>query len=264
MRPKFTHLAVQEQARTLTSMYCLLRLKDGMKGGKAKNSLLEDWHCSNSSAHYSFSGVKCDNNCRVTQFLPCSAFFLQKLDSWTSWLASPSLSLNNVTGHFPNQLANLTRLTYFNISHNQFTGHFPALPLHQLEVLDAYDNNFTGPLPLEIANLKYLSFAGNYFYGEIPHAYSQLQSFEYLRLNENELTGRIPPILGSLKNLKELYVGYNNYTRGIPPEFGSLHSLQILDMAKCNLSGEIPEARLFEQPPYLASTFQPSYCHHSS
>lgn len=86
-----------------------------------------------------------------------------------------------------------------------------------------------------------LSFGGNFFSGEIPESYGDIQSLEYLGLNGAGLSGKSPAFLSRLKNLREMYIGYyNSYTGGVPPEFGGLTKLEILDMASCTLTGEIP------------------------
>nr|KYP68267.1 Receptor protein kinase CLAVATA1 [Cajanus cajan] len=114
----------------------------------------------------------------------------------------------------------------------------------QLQVLDVYDNMFTGALPQELVrleNLKYLKLDGNYFTGTIPESYSEFKSLEFLSLSTNSLSGKIPKSLSKLKTLKYLKLGYvNAYEGGIPPEFGTMKSLKFLDLSSCNLSGEIP------------------------
>ncbi|KAF9608542.1 hypothetical protein IFM89_009908 [Coptis chinensis] len=113
-----------------------------------------------------------------------------------------------------------------------------------VEVLDAYNNNFTALLPLGILHLekiKYLDLAGNFFFGNIPAVYGKLTGLEYLSLAGNDLHGKIPGELGNLTNLKELYLGYYNvFEGGIPKEFGNLASLNHLDMSSCELDGQIP------------------------
>ena len=66
-------------------------------------------------------------------------------------------------------------------------------------MLDAYDNNFLGPLPVGVARLpklKHLDFGGNYFSGEIPRNYGGMVQLTYLSLAGNDLGGYIPVELG--------------------------------------------------------------------
>ncbi|KAF3446798.1 hypothetical protein FNV43_RR11978 [Rhamnella rubrinervis] len=231
----------------------LLKLKTALIG--PNGSGLVDWvqpssSSSSSSAHCSFSGVTCDGESRVIALnisnqpffgmIPPEIGILNKLVNLT--MASDSL-----TGSLPMEMANLTSLKYLNISNNVLGVSFPAqviVRIMELELLDAYNNNFTGPLPTELVKLKkikYLHLGGNYFSGEIPEIYSEIQSLEYLGLNGNWLIGKVPASLARLNNLTHLYVGYfNKYQGGIPPELGYMKSLQLLDMANCNLTGEIP------------------------
>ncbi|CAE5983839.1 unnamed protein product [Arabidopsis arenosa] len=145
------------------------------------------------------------------------------------------------------EMKNLTSLKVLNISNN---GSFPGeivKAMVDLEVLDAYNNDFTGTLPLEIPELKkhkHLSLGGNFFNGEIPDSYGDIQSLEYLGLRAG-LSGKSPAFPSRLKNVREMYIGYyNSYTGGITPEFGGLTKLEILDMASCTLTltGEIPQS----------------------
>ncbi|XP_065847836.1 receptor protein kinase CLAVATA1 [Euphorbia lathyris] len=232
----------------------LLKLKSSMIG--PNGSGLHDWSPSPSpspspSAHCFFTGVTCDTDLRVVSlnlsshqglfgFLPPEIGLLNKLVNLT-------IASLNLTGRIPMELATLTSLRIFNISNNVFVDNFPGeitLGMTQLEILDIYNNNLSGPLPVELMhlkNLKHLHLGGNYFSGSIPESYSEIQSLEYLGLNGNALSGKVPGSLAKLKNLRRLYVGYySSYEGGIPPEFGSLSLLEVLDMANCNLTGEIP------------------------
>ncbi len=85
------------------------------------------------------------------------------------------------------------------------------------QVLDCFNNNFSGPLPPDlwkIPSLKHLSLAGNYFDGNIPVEYGSFPSLVYLAISGNSLTGVIPEELGNLsgKNLFLTFVsGSKNY-----------------------------------------------------
>ncbi|KAH7424869.1 hypothetical protein KP509_11G028700 [Ceratopteris richardii] len=163
-------------------------------------------------------------------------------------LAELSLASNNLSGPLPPQLWDIGRsLRLLNISNNLFQGHFPAANISKcsfLEVLDAYNNNFTGPLPTMIntlSRLRHLHLGGNFFEGSIPAQYGTLRNLTYLALSGNSLTGRIPIELGNLVLLQQLYLGYyNSFMGGIPSTLGQLSELIVLDMADCGLTGRIP------------------------
>ncbi|XP_058758987.1 leucine-rich repeat receptor-like kinase protein SUNN [Vicia villosa] len=237
---------------SITDLDALLKLKESMKGEKAKhNDSLGDWKFSSSdSAHCSFSGVTCDQDNRVIKLNVTQVPLFGKISKEIGALDKLErliLTMDNLTGELPFEISNLTSLRILNISHNTFSGNFPGnitLRMTKLEVLDAYDNSFAGHLPEEIVRLKELNFlclAGNYFTGSIPESYSEFQKLEILSINANSLSGRIPKSLSKLKTLKELRLGYNNaYEGGVPPEFGSLKSLRYLEVSNCNLTGEIP------------------------
>ncbi|KAL2988959.1 hypothetical protein AAZX31_11G112400 [Glycine max] len=236
---------------SFSDMDALLKLKESMKGDRAKDDALHDWKFSTSlSAHCFFSGVSCDQELRVVainvSFVPLFGHVPPEIGELDK-LENLTISQNNLTGELPKELAALTSLKHLNISHNVFSGYFPGkiiLPMTELEVLDVYDNNFTGSLPEEfvkLEKLKYLKLDGNYFSGSIPESYSEFKSLEFLSLSTNSLSGNIPKSLSKLKTLRILKLGYNNaYEGGIPPEFGTMESLKYLDLSSCNLSGEIP------------------------
>ncbi|KAJ9542503.1 hypothetical protein OSB04_029009 [Centaurea solstitialis] len=239
----------------LSDLHALLKLKASMVA--PDGSGLDDWkppqlNSNVPNSHCSFSGVSCDENGRVTSLnisniplygtIPPEIGILNKLVNLT-------LVSDKLTGELPVEMCNLTSIRYLNLSINQLIGVFPGeimASMTELQVLDVYNNNFTGKLPLELVklkNLKTLFLGGNYFSGKIPEAYSEFPNLQSLGLQANELSGRIPWSLSRLSTLEELYLGYYNiYEGGIPPEFGSFKSLKLLDVGGCNLSGEIPES----------------------
>uniref|UniRef100_A0A1J3JQG5 non-specific serine/threonine protein kinase n=1 Tax=Noccaea caerulescens TaxID=107243 RepID=A0A1J3JQG5_NOCCA len=243
-------LLLFSQCFAYTDMEVLLKLKSSMTGPNGDG--LHDWvHSSSPTAHCSFSGVSCDNDARVVSlnvsFTPLFGTISPEV-GMLNRLVNLTLAANNLTGGLPLEMKSLTSLKVLNVSNNgNLNGSFPGDILAfmaELEVLDAYNNNFTGMLPPEIPGLKklkHLSFGGNFFTGEIPESYGDIQSLEYLGLNGAGLSGDSPGFLSRLKNLREMYVGYyNSYTGGVPPEFGGLTKLEVLDMASCTLTGEIP------------------------
>ncbi|XP_073012430.1 leucine-rich repeat receptor-like kinase protein FLORAL ORGAN NUMBER1 [Typha latifolia] len=230
-------------------IYALGKLKAALVG--PGGSGLQDWDAAASSpSHCSFSGVTCDADDRViainASFVPLRGFLPLEV-ALLDRLVNLTFSWAGINGTFPPEIASLPSLRLLNISNNNFTAAFPPVEpggFQVLEVLDAYNNNFSGPLPTEISSLprlRHLHLGGNYFSGNIPESYGEIATLEYLGLNGNSLYGRVPASLAKLSNLREMYVGYyNQYEGGIPPEFGELTSLVRLDMGNCNISGTIP------------------------
>ncbi|XP_078153507.1 leucine-rich receptor-like protein kinase family protein [Carex rostrata] len=188
--------------------------------------LFQPWNLSNHTLLCSWPGVHCDpTNEQVV-----------KLD----------ISNSNLTGSI-SVVTSLTSLRYLNISNNQINcslSSFNFSSSSQLEVFDAYNNNFFGTLPLgfvSIPSLRHLDLGGNYFSGEIPKLYGSFQSIKFLSLAGNDLSGRVPAEIGNITTLEQLFLGYyNQFVGGIPAEIGKLMNLFHLDLSSCGLSGQIP------------------------
>lgn len=136
-----------------------MKLKASMIG--KNGSGLNDWVDSGSdTAHCYFYGVVCDQEYRVVSlnvsFVPLFGEIppeIGRLDK----LVNLTLAADNLTGEIPVEIGNLTALVVFNISNNvNIGGNFPGEifdSMTRLEVVDVYNNNFTGPLPVQLANL---------------------------------------------------------------------------------------------------------------
>ncbi|CAM0874895.1 unnamed protein product [Alopecurus aequalis] len=224
----------------------LLSLKASLS---CRPHVLRSWSAGNVPSVCEWTGVRCASgrvvsvdiaNLNVSTGEPVTAE-VAGLDA----LANLSLAGNGIVGAVV--VSALPALRYVNVSGNQLGGgfdgwDFPSLP--SLEVFDAYDNNFSSPLPTSLAalpRLRHLDLGGNYFSGAIPASYGGMAALEYLSLNGNNLQGAIPPELGNLTSLRELYLGYYNaFDGGVPPELGQLRNLTVLDVSNCGLTGSIP------------------------
>ena len=106
------------------------------------------------------------------------------------------------------------------------------------------DNQLSGPIPPELANLanlRSLDLQDNRLTGEIPAWLGSLTNLEILNLSWNRLSGTIPPSLGNLANLQKIYLGANRIRGGIPPDLGNLSHLKELWLGNgLDLTGEIP------------------------
>ncbi|KAJ8774946.1 hypothetical protein K2173_019950 [Erythroxylum novogranatense] len=151
--------------------------------------------------------------------LSCNNFsgFPHQLGQLTK-LVRLDLSRNNLTGSIPGQLANITSLMFLDLSCNNFNG-FPHQlgQLTNLEELYAHSNQFLGLIPSEIlqgsSNLRRLDLSHNNFTGPIPNQLAYLTSLMFLNLSYNNLNGTIPDFSSSLI---EYNFSYNSLEGQIP------------------------------------------------
>lgn len=137
-------------------------------------------------------------------------------------------------------------LRYLVLHHNNYTGGIVSsgvLRLPLLARLDLSFNEFSGELPVQVADmksLKYLMLAWNNFAGSIPPAYGRLSELQALDLSYNTLSGGIPASVGNLTSLLWLMLAGNQLSGEIPPEIGNCSSLLWLNLADNRLTGKIP------------------------
>ncbi|KAM4113609.1 hypothetical protein ACJW30_04G008800 [Castanea mollissima] len=112
------------------------------------------------------------------------------------------LSDMGLRGQFPRGIKNCTSLTGLDLSNNELSG----------------------PLPFDIAELvpcvTTLNLSSNNFSGEIPKSLSNCTYLNVLKLDHNHLTGEIPLELGHLVRMKQFSVS-NNMLSGVVPDFGN-------------------------------------------
>ncbi|XP_042403695.1 probable LRR receptor-like serine/threonine-protein kinase At1g56140 isoform X1 [Zingiber officinale] len=109
--------------------------------------------------------------------------------------------------------------------------------------LKVFSLDVTGPIPLELQNLPYLTnlnLGKNCLTGPLPAFFGNFTGMEYLTVGVNDLSGPIPKELGNLQKLISLGLGNNNFTGSIPAEFGNLTNLEQLYVDSAGLSGELP------------------------
>ena len=152
---------------------------------------------------------------------------------------------NQLRGHIPPELGNLSNLTVLNLYSNQLSGTIPSDlgNLSDLEVLALSANQLNGSIPPEIgslSDLQVLALWENKLRGSIPPGLSKLSSLEVLDLSSNQLSGSIPSELSELSGLEWLALSANRLHGSIPPELGNLNNLEWLDLSSNQLSGTIP------------------------
>uniref|UniRef100_A0A5B7BZP5 Putative leucine-rich repeat receptor-like serine/threonine-protein kinase BAM3 n=1 Tax=Davidia involucrata TaxID=16924 RepID=A0A5B7BZP5_DAVIN len=121
------------------------------------SSLLDSWNMSNYISLCSWTAIKCDAKNRSVVSLDISNYnlsgSLSPAITHLPTLVNLSVAGNGFSGIFPPGIHKLARLQFLNISNNQFNGSLNNweyfFRLKELMVLDAYNNDFSGSLPLE-------------------------------------------------------------------------------------------------------------------
>ena len=128
---------------------------------------------------------------------------------------------------------------------NQLSGEIPAdlANLKYLEFLALRDNQLEGEIPSELEKMEFLrilSLSGNRLEGKIPPELGRIESLTMLLLDGNRLEGEIPRELAGLVELHTLEIQDNNLNGEIPPELGALAEMNHLDLSNNQLTGDFP------------------------
>ncbi|CAA3014846.1 leucine-rich repeat receptor-like serine threonine- kinase BAM1 [Olea europaea subsp. europaea] len=171
---------------------------------------------------------------------------------------------NNFSGGIPKEIENLSELIRFDAASCGISG---EIPLPELEVLQLWDNNFTGSVPQNLGtngNLKEVDVSsnkltgilppnlcsgnklqkiitlGNYLFGPIPESLGQCVSLSRVRMGDNYLNGSIPKGLLSLPKLTQLELQYNLLSGTFPETEKLSKSLGLISLSNNNLNGQLP------------------------
>ncbi|XP_030453608.2 receptor-like protein Cf-9 homolog [Syzygium oleosum] len=207
-------------------------------------------------------------------------------------LMTLDLSRNQFEGILPRSLIKCTYMEVLDLSNNQIEDTFPSwlgtLPelkvlvlrsnnlkdllniprgahlFPKLHILDLSNNNFSGPLPVNlITNLEGMMNGDNGLdkslymtrsFGIKPYENTVTVTMKGLEielvriltfltiidLSRNSFQGNIPEVIGHLRSLVGLNLSHNRLIGSIPPTLGNLADLGWLDLSSNKLSGAIP------------------------
>lgn len=165
---------------------------------------------------------------------------IQKLDSLEELDVG---GCNFSEGLVPSFLGKLTRLTYLDISKNNYGGPIPdsLANLTQLAVFRIGTSHLTGPIPSWLGNfskLIYLDFSYNRLNGSIPKSFSNLKNLEILYLQSNDLSGTVEfQMFQNLQNLYQLHLNANNleFLTESTTVNATVPQFTILGLSSCNI-----------------------------
>ncbi|XP_072973802.1 tyrosine-sulfated glycopeptide receptor 1 [Typha angustifolia] len=213
----------------------------------ANNSLLGSW---NSSDCCLWEGIECNTNGAVTRIsLPAKGLkgeISPALANLTQ-LSYVDLSHNWLTGTLPSALLWSSSIITLDVSFNRLAGGLPELSLSShgglpVKVLNVSSNCFTGPFPSFswrlTRNLVALNGSGNSFTGLIPASLcSASPNLVFLDLSRNQFGGNIPEGFGNCSELRVFAAGHNNLTGTPPGDLFEAASLQQLSLPYNQLAG---------------------------
>ncbi|KAL1216109.1 putative LRR receptor-like serine/threonine-protein kinase [Cardamine amara subsp. amara] len=159
---------------------------------------------------------------------------------------SIQLKTLNLSGIFPPEFGNLTRLREIDLTRNFINGSIPStLSQIPLEILSVSGNRLSGAFPSqlgEITTLTLLNVEDNFFTGPVPSILGNISSLQRLLLSSNNFTGPIPESLSNLKNLTDFRIDGNSLSGKIPDFIGNWTLLKRLDLQGTSMEGPIPSS----------------------
>ncbi|XP_048446239.1 receptor kinase-like protein Xa21 isoform X2 [Pyrus x bretschneideri] len=156
------------------------------------------------------------------------------------------LSISNIRGNIPVDIANLSSLIELHLEINQLSGAIPTSiqRLKNLQGLFLYDNELQGHIPYELCQLKNLAVLGlgrNQLSGSIPSCLGTLSvALRNLSLQSNLLTSKIPSSLWELKSILHLNLSSNSLVGPLSEDIGRLKDVVDIDLSNNHFSGNIP------------------------
>ncbi|XP_042514102.1 receptor-like protein 2 [Macadamia integrifolia] len=188
-----------------------------------------------------------------SSFLDCCHWEGVNCDG-TGWVTTLSLPYKGLRGPFSLSLANLTHLSFLNLSHNFLSGPLPPSFLSsfdQLQTLDLSFNRFSGELPasavlpnlpLSPLSLQFLDLSSNLFHGDFQLSFlGKASNLSMLNISNNSFIGIIPSsICQNYTSLKHLDVSLNGFSHEIPSGLGNCSQLEVFKAGWNQLTGPLP------------------------
>ncbi|XVE97055.1 hypothetical protein REPUB_Repub02eG0277500 [Reevesia pubescens] len=171
-----------------------------------------------------------------------------------SFLRSLFLPVNNLQGNVPFELGQLSSLENFQVFENHLSGTVPAsiYNISSIQRFSVSQNQMHGQLPqnlgLTLPNLLLFAGSVNNFTGSIPLSLANASGLLVIDFANNSLTGTVPGNLGSLAGLIRLNFDDNKLGTGEIGDLSFLNflsnctALQVLGLAGNRFGGELPNS----------------------
>lgn len=145
-------------------------------------------------------------------------------------------------GDISTSLSSCGKLSFLNLTHNQFTGDVPKLPFGSLQFLYLKENDFHGEIPSHLSDLcstlVELDLSSNNLSGTVPDSFGACSSLQLVDISSNNFYGELPmDTFLKMNSLKHLVLAFNGFFGTLPE---SLSNLETFDVSSNNISGLIP------------------------
>lgn len=194
---------------------------------------------------------------QITDISDLSAIIPKAIGLYTGLESLEICYKRNLSGTIPDEIGNLTNLTYLRLMGNSLNGTIPDSigNLTKLQTLDLANNamNSTyngyradglgGAVPESIGNLtelKQLNLGDYSNFTSLPSSIGNLKKLETLGMRQSKLTS-VPKEVKDLTSLKSMDFSYNIINQEIPEEWGQLTNLTNFNVESNAFYGEIPE-----------------------
>ncbi|KAL3834314.1 hypothetical protein ACJIZ3_009050 [Penstemon smallii] len=246
----------------------LLQLKNNLIFDSSSSTKLVHWNLNVDCCNW--NGIACDSSGHVISLELDNESINGGIENSTTlssfkYLERLNLAYNSFSNtQIPEQLVNLSRLAYLNLSNAGFIGQIPPgiSKIRSLVCLDL--SNQLGdvrPLKLEDPNLEILvqnltslkelyldgveiSNHTNDWWGSLSQSLPNLRN---LSLQNCDLSGSLNPTLAQLQSLSVLHLDWNDLDTVVPDFFANLKNLTVLTLSYCELQGSFPET-IFQVP----------------
>ncbi|XP_020275390.1 leucine-rich repeat receptor protein kinase MSP1-like [Asparagus officinalis] len=163
-----------------------------------------------------------------------------------AYLQILDLARNNLSGSIPRSFGNFSTMKNAESSLAPVLTSFINFNDHMQLSINGMDLQYEGSLSL----LKTIDLSDNNLSGKIPAELADLVGLQSLNLSKNHLTGRIIEDIGNLRQLRSLDLSRNELSGEIPPSLGELTFLSQLNLSYNELSGRIPSGKQLRALPY--------------
>ncbi|KAE8687316.1 putative Disease resistance family protein / LRR family protein [Hibiscus syriacus] len=150
------------------------------------------------------------------------------------------LGVNNLSGEIPKCFKNLTAMAAKQNGADDIIDYFVygEFIRNELLVMKGRVREYSTILSL----VTTMDLSNNNLTGNIPREVANLEGLQSLNLSENSLSGNIPDHIGSLKMLESLDVSRNHLSGIIPESLSDLNFLSHLNLSYNDLRGRIPSS----------------------